>query len=353
MTLMKNIRAIILLVALTSVCRASGLPPTDDFAALPKDTKKLAAERYVGLIDNADGTAQILNISPRLVKFLQDVDPASYDNAKTKELLYGVKELYSFLITNYANDSLEQFIAGLSSLSPREVTFGEFILDTKQGFLGISAKEIDRVGTAIAAVTGTRISEYGRIGVIEDMRAVSQLEMANKISQTRVDALGSTTATVDAVKSTAVSVPSPVVAIDPTLPTVLLDDATLEDAMAVLLVKKTDHPSGVMYDIAFDSSILLGLLPENTKARETLRTLDPLLARFTNPTVRTFIEGMRQIYLEVMGRVYDSYDKAAFAAVLNQLNVTSRSLVVPFKLNPSSQYSLDQGMQKRQENMTI
>lgn len=351
MTLIKKIMAAAaMVVAIFSAVEASAPSTAIDLNSpdVLLDEAKPKDARAVLFIDPVPGEvlkAQI-TFDPDLVDSLYDRPAhARFTNPQVQNAVAGLSHLYRRLTDVAGNvQELKTRLRGfIEAGHPLRVVF---TLDYTHPTLDLS----NTVNSAIyQQLSNTlRYQEYGA-GDAGDLsreqaarQAVLTANLAKKATGADVAVAPTTRGSGGAgvVKPTAVRIPE-VVPVDPTSAAVLRDDATLDDAMAVLLVKKTSHDSGVMYDIAFDSSVMLGLIPENTKAREDLRNLKTLLERFTNPDVRTFIEGMRQIYLNVMQRADASYDKAAFIAVLNQLNATSRPLVVPFKLNPSSEYSLD------------
>ncbi|MBY0461918.1 MAG: hypothetical protein K2Q34_01905 [Alphaproteobacteria bacterium] len=157
--------------------------------------------------------------------------------------------------------------------------------------------------------------------------AIFVANQAKKATATGGVSVGETTA-----KPRAVVVPAPVVAIDPTSPAVLHDDATMEQAMAVLLITPPTEYGSVMHTIAFDPSLLLGLIPEDFKTLG--RPAMPNVSRFKDSRVGNLITGIKRIYFSAMESI--DYNKELFKAILTQFTSEGHALVVPFKLNPGT-----------------
>ncbi|MBY0280805.1 MAG: hypothetical protein K2W94_01455 [Alphaproteobacteria bacterium] len=177
----KNILAALVLAILANASMAS----VGDLSDLPKDIKRKAAANALGLIDNDTGTAKILNFNSNLVPSFVRINPDDFTSLPTKELFYGVKGLFSFLIEAYAENNLDLFISGISGLPGGMLHFDDFMFDTKQGFLGLSASEIDKVGREIAAKTRARIPGGG-LDFIEEMREVSRQQTAARLEESGI-----------------------------------------------------------------------------------------------------------------------------------------------------------------------
>ena len=301
-----------------------------DASVFPTNIVRAKIQGNLGVANNSEGSLQFLTLNPRLARSLMGFDPATFTNKVTQKLVYGIKDIYEFVIETYAQGDLDRFIVALSGLPVDQIRFNEFHLQADEAFLGLKADEIDRIGTAIAAATGTRISRYKdeREVAVESVKSFIKDRIASRMSGAGEAVKPEVVTTTAPRKVTAVSVPAPVVPIDPKSPAVLRDDATPEDAMAVLLINKTTHLSGCMYNIAFDPSLLLGLIPEDLK---TATLQKPKVDRFRDSRVQNLITGIKLVYAAAMETI--GHDKERFKNVLTRLNSEAHALVVPFKLN--------------------